>query len=125
MTQFMGGDQASLLTGEPRVDIELTLEGADLNKIIFGFDIAFEIEIGKRDKVLAVPSESLLAERGQNFVYVLNADDSFSLRSIGTGIITRAYAEVVSGLDGDDWVLLNPPSSMQEGVRYNVERRGE
>ncbi|NLV98201.1 MAG: hypothetical protein GX034_00180 [Clostridiaceae bacterium] len=125
MSQFMSGDQTSLLSGEPRVDIELTLEGADLNKVIFGFDISFEIEISKRERVLAVPSESLLAERGQNYVYVLNADDSFSLRPIETGIITRAYAEVVSGLDGEDWVLMNPPSSMQEGVRYNVERKGE
>ena len=74
---------------------------------------------------MAVASESLLSERGQNYIYVLNADDSFSLRPIETGIITRAYAEVLSGLDGDEWVLMNPPSSLQEGVRYNVERQGE
>ncbi|MDD2427639.1 MAG: efflux RND transporter periplasmic adaptor subunit [Eubacteriales bacterium] len=125
MSQFMAGDQTAMLGGEPRVDIELTLEGPDLNKIIFGFDIAFEIEIAKRDKVLAVPSESLVAERGQNYVYVLNEDNSFSLRAIETGIITRAHAEIISGLDGNEWVLLNPPASLQEGVRYNVERLGE
>ncbi len=125
MSQFVSGDQTSLLAGEAKVDIELTIAGADLNKVIFGFDIAFEIETGKKEKVMAVPSESLLSERGQNYIYVLNADDSFSLRPIETGIITRAYAEVLSGLDGDEWVLMNPPSSLQEGVRYNVERQGE
>ena len=125
MSQFVSGDQTSLLAGEAKVDIELTIAGADLNKVIFGFDISFEIETGKREKVMAVPSESLLSERGQNYIYVLNADDSFSLRPIETGIITRAYAEVLSGLDGDEWVLMNPPSSLQEGVRYNVERQGE
>ena len=125
MSQFVSGDQTSLLAGEAKIDIELTIAGADLNKVIFGFDIAFEIETGKKEKVMAVPSESLLSERGQNYIYVLNADDSFSLRPIETGIITRAYAEVLSGLDGDEWVLMNPPSSLQEGVRYNVERQGE
>lgn len=124
LSQLMGGDQ-SFLTSEPRVDIELTIEGLDLDKIIFGFDISYEVEIEKRENVLAVPSESLIAERGLNYVYVANDDNTFTLRPVETGIITHSYAELLSGLEAGDWVLLNPPSSIQEGVRYNVERQGE
>jgi multidrug efflux pump subunit AcrA (membrane-fusion protein) len=124
LSQLMGGDQ-SFLTSEPRVDIELTIEGLDLDKIIFGFDISYEVEIEKRENVLAVPSESLIAERGLNYVYVANDDNTFTLRPVETGIITHTYAELLSGLEAGDWVLLNPPSSIQEGVRYNVERQGE
>lgn len=125
LSQFMSGDQSSLLTSEPRVDIELTIVGDDLDKIIFGFDISYEIEIEKRENVLAVPSESLIAERGLNYVYVANDDNTFTLRPVETGIVTHTYAELLSGLEAGDWVLLNPPSSIQEGVRYNVERQGE
>ena len=74
---------------------------------------------------MAVPSESLIAERGLNYVYVANDDNTFTLRPVETGIITHTYAELLSGLEAGDWVLLNPPSSIQEGVRYNVERQGE
>lgn len=126
VSDFLGGSsQSGLMSAESRVDVELSLEGPDLNKIIFGFDISFEVDLQQEEQVLAVPSESLIAERGQNYVYVLNEDNSFESRQIELGIITRDFAEVESGLELEEWIVLNPPASVKEGVRYNVERQGK
>ncbi len=125
-SDFLGGSaQSALMSTEPRVDLELSLEGPDLNQIIFGFDISFEVDLQKEDQTLAIPAESLLAERGENFVYLLKENNILELRQIELGIITREFAEIKSGLEEEDWVILSPPASIKEGVRYNVERQGE
>ncbi|NLC27004.1 MAG: hypothetical protein GX777_10405 [Fastidiosipila sp.] len=121
---FAGDYQSILTSSDPRVDVEFSLEGPDLDKVIFGFDISFEVDIHQGEQVLAIPSESLIVERGKSYVYVVNEDNSFELVPIESGIISREFVEIKSGLKEEDWVILNPPATIKEGVRYNVERQG-
>lgn len=77
----------------------------------------------RRQNVLAVPSESLLAsEENDRFVYIINDENRIERRSVTTGIERRNWTEILDGLESGDVVIGANPATLREDLLVTVSR---
>jgi membrane fusion protein, multidrug efflux system len=103
---------------------EIALPAEQGNVIIRpGFLVRTSIFAERREDVLAVPSESLLAsEENERFVYVINEENRMERRDVQTGIERRNWTEIVSGLETGDVVVGANPATLREDLLVQVSR---
>lgn len=76
------------------------------------FTIAYE----KREDVVIIPSDAVVVEDNELSVYVV-AGDEVDKRIIETGVRSNGRIEVLSGLEGDEDVVVVGQSSLREGSK--------
>jgi HlyD family secretion protein len=84
------------------VEIEAEIENPDSEKLLPGYSADVEIVLETRPNVLRVPTQAIV---GGSRVFVLN-DGMLEERGIEIGIRSWEYAEVLSGLQAGEQVLL-------------------
>ena len=84
------------------VEIEAEIENPDSERLLPGYSADVEIVLETRANVLRVPTQTIV---NGSQVYVLDGD-TLEERAIQTGIRSWEYAEVLSGLEAGDQVLL-------------------
>ena len=84
------------------VEIEAEIENPDSDKLLPGYSADVEIVLDTRNNVLRVPTQTIL---GGSRVFVLNGD-VLEERTIRIGIRSWEYAEVLSGLEAGEQVVL-------------------
>lgn len=100
------------------VEIEAEIENPDSDKLLPGYSADIEIVLDTRKKVLRVPTQTIL---GGSRVFVLN-DGALEERTISIGIRSWEYAEVLSGLEaGDQVVLTVDREGVADGATATVE----
>lgn len=78
------------------------------------------ITVDRRENVLAVPSEALLAStRDRTFVYVIE-DDRLVGRDVVVGVQRRTWTEVLDGLGPGEIIVATNPTNLAEGTRVRV-----
>jgi HlyD family secretion protein len=79
-----------------------------------GMTAQVAVEMPERENVLAVPSEAVTSDDGQNVCFVIRGDD-LERREVKLGQVTREMAEVTDGLNEGEQVVLNPhPAEIEE-----------
>jgi HlyD family secretion protein len=91
------------------VEIEAEIENPDSERLLPGYSADVEIVLETRANVLRVPTQAIV---NGSSVFVLDGDTIIK-RDIETGIRSWEYAEVLTGLEAGDRVLL---SVDREGV---------
>lgn len=76
------------------------------------------------DERLFVPEEAVVAEGETAYVFVVR-EGRVERRRVALGELEGARAEVRSGLDAGDEVVLSPPSDLTDGERIRVVARGD
>jgi membrane fusion protein (multidrug efflux system) len=76
------------------------------------FTIAYE----KHENALVIPRQALVAEDDQTAVYVVE-DGEVSQRAIKVGIETGGLVEILSGLDGDEEIVVVGHSGLRDGSK--------
>ncbi|NLK89075.1 MAG: hypothetical protein GX276_02890 [Clostridiaceae bacterium] len=104
------------LTTEPLLDIEMSLTGDNIDRLVLGFNIEAEIETAAAQNVLLVPAEALRKELGIYFVFVLAEGGHLERREIVPGIQSDLYAEVLTGLTAGERVVLSPTNNLVDGI---------
>jgi membrane fusion protein, multidrug efflux system len=90
----------------------VTVRPGNLSRLTFTVD--------RRDNVIAVPSESLLAStRERSFVYVIEADQLLR-RDVVPGVQRRNWTEIREGLQPGDIIVATNPTNLAEGTRVKV-----
>jgi HlyD family secretion protein len=84
------------------VEIEAEIENPDSERLLPGYSADVEIVLETRTDVLRVPTQTIV---NGSQVYVLDGD-TLEEREIQTGIRSWEYAEVLTGLEAGDKVLL-------------------
>ena len=84
------------------VEIEAEIENPDSDRLLPGYSADVEIVLDTRKNVLRVPTQTIL---GGSRVFVLNGD-VLEERTIRIGIRSWEYAEVLSGLEAGEQVVL-------------------
>lgn len=84
------------------VEIEAEIENPDSENLLPGYSADVEIVLATRENVLRVPMQTIV---DGTRVFVLDGD-TIEERTIETGIRSWEYAEVVSGLEAGDRVVL-------------------
>ena len=68
-----------------------------------------DINLSRRDNVLAVPLESIRSAKGHKVCYVAH-EESLEERPVELGQETTAMVEITAGLAEGELVILDPPS---------------
>ncbi len=79
---------------------------ADLNRYRIGMNGDASIVLNKRNNVLAVPLAAIRESNGQNYVKIKTGTNKATDRAIQLGIQTDTQAEVTSGLNEGDEVVV-------------------
>jgi RND family efflux transporter MFP subunit len=88
-----------------------------------GYLARVKVDIDRRDGVLAVPNEALLAGSAEErFVYAIE-DDRLVRREVVTGASRRDWTEMVEGLAPGELVVASNPGNLREGMRVRVTER--
>jgi HlyD family secretion protein len=75
-----------------------------------GMSTRIDINLARRDHVLAVPLESIRSANGHKVCYVAH-EENLEVRPVELGQETTAMVEITAGLSEGELIVLNPPSS--------------
>lgn len=77
--------------------------------------------VGVKQARLQVPVNALLFRAEGLRAVVIDANHKAHLQQLTIGRDYGTALEVLQGLKGDDWIVLNPPDSLDEGMQVNVK----
>jgi multidrug efflux pump subunit AcrA (membrane-fusion protein) len=73
------------------------------------------ITLEKKDDSLAVPLQAVNQQSGQTTVYIVNSANQIEVRNVVLGIQSATDAEVLSGLQEGEMVVVSDRSSLRAG----------
>jgi RND family efflux transporter MFP subunit len=82
------------------------------------------LEIKVQGQRLQVPVNALLFRSEGLRAVVIDANHHVRLQALAIGRDYGASLEVLNGLQGDDWIVLNPPDSIEAGQEVHVKEVG-
>nr|WP_314739237.1 efflux RND transporter periplasmic adaptor subunit [uncultured Haemophilus sp.] len=91
------------------------------NKLRIGMTVQGQINIAKRENVLAVPTSTLKKRGAETFVQVLK-NNKVEEKAVQTGLADSQYTEVLSGIDEGEQVIVTQRND-QEKVSNEPRRR--
>ena len=105
-----------------RVEIALLSPAEDRSRLGHGYRLEARIIVWQADDVLTVPASSLFRENGNWSVFVVE-EGTAHLSDVEIGQSNGVLAEVISGLEESDVVVLYPSAAIAHGSkvapRYN------
>jgi len=103
------------VNGDTALGVEIDITDT-LTNLKVDFDVDVDILVAEAKGVLKIPVEALKTEKGnKNYVYVLTGD-LVHQKSVTLGIQSANDLEIKSGIKNGDKVILNPSTSITEGV---------
>lgn len=93
------------------IDIDAPQDG-----LVEGFDADVNILIGQVNDIIKVPTESIKTDKsGKNYVFVVSNNKAVQ-KEVQLGLQSDTEAQINSGVNSGDKVILNPSASMQNGT---------
>jgi RND family efflux transporter MFP subunit len=98
----------TLQTGIATYKIEIVLDPREATYLTGGFTATAEIMVDKRQNVLLIPNSALHIQGTESWVYVIKEDKTGQIeqRQVKVGLQSRTQAEIMSGLNEGEKVLL-------------------
>jgi RND family efflux transporter MFP subunit len=96
------------------METEVDVENKDLS-IDPGMYANTSLQIGSAENVLTLPVEALVLKGNQNTVYTLDANNRVHIRNVEVGIQGSKLAEIKSGLQEGDRVIVGGQEKYNEG----------
>jgi HlyD family secretion protein len=106
---------------EQRVNVILDLDDPPEKRRVLGdaFRVEARIVIWEQDDVLQIPTGALFRRRDQWTAFAVR-EARAELRTLEIGHRNSLFAEVISGLQAGDQVILHPSDKVRAGVQVNV-----
>jgi len=82
-----------------------------------GYRVETRIVLWRNEKVMQVPLNTLFRDRGGEWAVFRVVDGAAVLTTVQIGHMNTAVAEIVSGLNPDDTLVLHPSDRIANGVR--------
>jgi RND family efflux transporter MFP subunit len=79
------------------------------------------LEVKAQGQRLAVPVNALLFRSEGLRAVIVDSDHHVHLQALAIGRDYGTYLEVLDGLKRDDWIVLNPPDSLENGQEVHVK----
>ncbi|MCF3973561.1 efflux RND transporter periplasmic adaptor subunit [Paracoccus salsus] len=110
---------------EQRVMVILGLRGhpQDWQLLGHGFRVIVRIDIWKGEEVLSIPVGALFRDGAEWATYVVR-DGRARLHVIRLGERNESFAQVLSGLEAGDWVILHPSDLIADGIAVEPRSGG-
>jgi multidrug efflux system membrane fusion protein len=87
-----------------------------------GFFARVRVPGSAKYQALLIPDQAVGTDQGQKFVYVVNAQDAVEYKSVQLGPVIDGLRVVRTGLDSNDWVVVNGLMSVRPGVKVKPDR---
>lgn len=78
------------------------------------------LELGRKDNAVLVPEQAVMPGADGEFVYVVRADKTVDYRLVRTGVRHAGLAEVLSGLEGGEHVVLDGHLRLSPGAAVSL-----
>jgi multidrug efflux pump subunit AcrA (membrane-fusion protein) len=78
-----------------------------------------QMQLAHADNVITVPVEALVLKGDRETVYALDADNQVHIRKVDVGLRGSKLAEIKSGLEPGDRVILGGQENYTEGERVS------
>ena len=106
------------------VTVEVTMRAEQQDVVIRpGYLARVQLDADRRQNVLAVPSESLLASsRDEKFVYIINSENRLERRDVELGIERRNWTQILGGLEEGDVIVGGNPGNLRADLHVTVSR---
>jgi HlyD family secretion protein len=106
----------------PKVEVIITMDAPD-DQIIAGFDADAVVEVIRLTDVLIIRRESVRKDQdGKEFVFVIQ-DNKANKTYIETGAFDNTNVAVLSGIDDNHMIIVNPSLEVQDGTPLKVAVR--
>lgn len=106
----------------PKVEVIITMDAPD-DQIIAGFDADAVVEVIRLTDVLIIRRESVRKDQdGKEFVFVIQ-DNKANKTYIETGASDNTNVVVISGIDDNHMIIVNPSLEVQDGTPLKVAVR--
>ena len=93
---------------------EIKISNPDEN-LILGFEANCDILTASEENALVIPYEAVKTDKQGQYCYVLAAGNHAKKVYFEAGISSDSYIQVVSGLQAEDSVILNPSEKVEDG----------
>jgi membrane fusion protein, multidrug efflux system len=103
-------------TGTVKVTVEITKAPAVVRP---GSFVDVKMETQHHDNALLVSKKALLEEAGERFVFVINKDKA-TRRTISVGFLDDQNAEILSGINPGEAVVISGQGSLREGSKTEI-----
>lgn len=81
-----------------------------------GFEVDVDVKVGEKKNVFKIPAEAVITDKdGNERVYIVE-NGTAKLKNIRTGLTSDIEVEVLEGLNSEDKVILNPATSLKDGI---------
>lgn len=100
------------------METEIDVENRDLS-IEPGMYANTMLQLAARKNVVTIPVEAVVLQGRRDVVYVLDSSNHVRIRQIGLGIEGQKLAEITSGLDPGDRVILGGQENYHDGETVN------
>lgn len=111
--------QATISQNVTSFEVRLSLDLPEAEKLRVGMNVETQFEVGRLENALLVPNAAVVRGAEGEGVYVLEGDEPV-FQPIQTGDTAQGKTEVTAGLDGDEQVLISPPTAdtNSEGFQF-------
>ncbi|MDB9526490.1 efflux RND transporter periplasmic adaptor subunit [Oscillatoria sp. CS-180] len=113
-------EQATVSSDVTSFEVRVNLSEAVQSQLRPGMNVDVEFQAGELTDVLVVPTVAIVREEQGEGVLVMGRDGTPRFLSIETGLTVDDKTEVISGLEGDEQIVL----SAAQGLPENLQNRG-
>lgn len=86
------------------------------NQLKPGFEVDVDVKVGEKKNVLKIPAEAVITDKDGNEKAYIVENGIAKLKNIRTGLTSDIEVEVLEGLNSGDKVILNPATSLKDGI---------
>jgi HlyD family secretion protein len=101
--------QAKVSQNVTSVEVRIAIDHS-AKTLLAGLNVEAQFTVGQLTNVLLVPNAAVVKQADGSGVYVLDSDNNSQFRPIQTGTTIGSQTEVKSGLQGNEQLLISPPS---------------
>ena len=102
--------QATLSQNVTSFEVRVSIDEPAAEKLRIGMNVEAQFEVGNLENALLVPNAAVVRRPEGEGIYVLEGDRKPVFQIIQTGATAGGQTEVQSGLEGNEQVLISPPS---------------
>jgi RND family efflux transporter MFP subunit len=100
------------------METEIDVDNRDLS-ISPGMYANTQMQLAHRENVTTIPVEALVLKGNQDAVYLLDGDNRIHIRNVAVGLRGSKLAEIKSGLEPGDRIILGGQENYTEGERIS------
>ncbi|MBE9100951.1 efflux RND transporter periplasmic adaptor subunit [Vacuolonema iberomarrocanum] len=113
-------EQATVSSNVTSFEVRVNLSDEAQLQLRPGMNVDIEFQAGELTNVLVVPTVAIVREEQGEGVLILTADGMPRFQAIETGLTVEDQTEVITGLEGDEQIVL----SAAQGLPENRRNRG-